>query len=160
MELNKWSFLGLLLVYCFISLILFILTSEGWSQIAMLIYLGSIYRIILVLVLLINIFIYLKKKDIRLKISWVYLIILSIVQSIALIVNRGDCGDGEGSFRFYERLLGTNSWGDCITGKEASSLPLDFISIYFFEIYTWIYILVLIAFIIQTYYKGFRKISK
>jgi hypothetical protein len=159
MELNKQAFWGILLIYCFISLVLFMFTSGGWSQLIILIYLGSIYSIILALVLLINIAISIKKKHINLKISLISLTILLIVQFIALLANLGGCGDGEGSYRFYERLLGTNGWEYCNKGKEAASLPLDFLGVYFLEIYTWIYVLIFITFIIYTYYRSFKKAS-
>jgi hypothetical protein len=156
MELNKqafWGFWVILLTYCFFSLVLFMFTSGGWSQLIILIYLGSIYSIILALVLLINIAISIKKKHINLKISLISLTILLIVQFITLLANFGDCGDGEGSYRFYERLLGTNGWEYCSAEKVAA---LDFLGHSPF----WIYIFVFIVFIIQTYYNSFKKVSE
>lgn len=138
MELNKWTFCWILLLYFFTSLILFMSTSSGLRSIGWLLVPGFIYAIILPVVLLINVNIITKV----LKISWVSLILLLIVQSIVIITNI-----------IYERLLDINDLEYC-QGSEICSRA------YLLEISIWIYTFVLISFIIQIYYKGFKKISK
>ncbi len=138
MELNKWTFWWILLVYFVVSLILFISTSTGLNQLGWLLIPGLIYAIILPVVLLINVNIVTK----AIKISWVSLMLLLIIQSITLIANL-----------IYDRLLETNGLEYC-QGSEICSKT------YLLEISIWIYILVLIAFIIQVYYSGFKKVSE
>ena len=155
MELNKWAFWWILLAYCFVSLILFMFTSGGFQIIVIFFFLGFIYMFILLLVLLITRTII--KEIIR--ISQRSLIIILLVQSIALLMNRGYCALPDtykynpGSFRFYERILGTNGWEYCNTEKVAA---LDFLG----ETPFWIYFVILIIVIIQIYYNAYSSFKK
>ena len=100
------------------------------------------------------------KKDLKLKISWLFLAILLIVlisQTILLINSVGDCGDGDGSYRFYERLIGTNGSEYCNTGKKAAP-PLNFGILNSIGLYS--NFLALTILIIQVYYRAVIIIIK
>jgi hypothetical protein len=138
MELNKWTFWWILLLYFILSLTLFISTSTGLRSLGWFLIPGFIYVIILPILLLVTINIITK----TVKISWVSLILLLLVQSIALIANL-----------IYDRMLGASGLEYC-QGSEVCSQE------HLLEISIWIYILVLIVFIIYTYYRSFKKASK
>jgi hypothetical protein len=138
MELNKWAFWWILLVYFIISLILFNSTSTGLRALGWFLIPGFIYVIILLILLLVTINIITK----TVKISWVSLMFLLIIQSIALIANL-----------IYDRMLGASGLEYCQGSEVCSQEDLLAISV-------WIYILVLIVFITYTYYRSFKKVSK
>jgi hypothetical protein len=155
MKLNKWTFWWILLVYCIVSFLLFIFTSGGVNSLFQFIIFTFIYSIVLIFALVINIITSTKKKILQLKVSWLFLLSLLILQTVGLLTNIGYCGfPTEGSYRFYERLAGTNGYEYCGTGKEAYFLPFHF------EGYIALYVLVFILFVIQVYYKSFKKTSK
>lgn len=137
MELNKWTFWWILLVYFIISLILFNSTSTGLRALVWFLIPGFIYAIILPILLLVTINIITK----TVKISWVSLVFVLIIQSIALIANL-----------IYDRMLRASGLVYC-QGEVCSQGDLLAISV-------WIYILVLIVFITYTYYRSFKKASR
>jgi hypothetical protein len=103
------------------------------------------HGVLFVLIGFIFSFLYFKKKPNLQKIVSTPLI---IVQITALLFNFGDCGDGGGSFNFFERLLLINGWGECKTAY------LDKV---FFEGFAWgassicflIYFVVLIVYLVK-----------
>jgi hypothetical protein len=155
MELNKQAFWGILLIYCIASVILFESLNlpeyfEAWaSNITLLI---SIYFIILSILLILNNHISKIHKDIKIKISWVFLIIILLAHANSLLTY-GNC---ENLYKSTEKVF-------LISGIELCSRVIQFNNIpyeYFFQLNTLAYFLLFILFIIQAYYSGFKKVSE
>lgn len=99
----------LLWLYLLLSWILFFITSAGWT---MWLFRLFGYGVLFVFIGIIFTFRYYKNKPNSQKIISKPLI---VAQILALLFNFGDCGDGDGSFNFFERILLINSWEDCKT---------------------------------------------
>ena len=106
-----------LLSYLFISWLLFFITSAGWTMwLFRFIGLGSLF----ILIGAIFSFRYFRNKPNTHKIISKPLI---VAQLLAILFNFGDCGDANGSFNFFERLLLINGWN--IIGEPCQQPYLD-----------------------------------
>lgn len=133
-------------IYLFLSWFLFFITSAGWTM-----WLFRLFGhgVLFVLIGVIFTFRYHKNKStspfyLKKQLIW--------IQIIAILFNFGDCGDANGSFNFFERLLLINGWN--IIGEPCQTPYLDQL---FFENFAFtisricflIYFVVLIVFLVK-----------
>ena len=132
----------ILWLYLLVSWFLFFITSAGWT---MWLFRLFGYGFLFILIGVILTFRYYKNKPttpfyLKKQLIW--------VQITAILLNFGDCGDGNGSFNFFERVLSVNGWKDCKT---------PYFDQVFFENFAFtisrisflIYVVVLIVFLIK-----------
>lgn len=106
--LKREQFVFFFILYAVISTMLFIHTSGGWSTVYAILFFPLLYSVILLFGL-----IYLFSKRTthvfgKMILDKKVLLVLLIVQGGALLLNRGDCGDGgsgPNTYFFLERLL-------------------------------------------------------
>ncbi|TSC83857.1 MAG: hypothetical protein G01um101417_424 [Parcubacteria group bacterium Gr01-1014_17] len=102
--LTVWDFFLVVFVYAIASLWLFLLTSGGWSGIGVMVYGVVVFGSILLVLFVISIVRAVRKHKL-LNISIWSMLVLLVVQLLALLFNRGDCGDGPGSYFFFKKAL-------------------------------------------------------
>lgn len=132
---------GYFIVYSITSIALFIMTSGGWTPLLLMMIWPSIYVIALITLMSRS---FHHKILFRMK-DWTYLL---IIQGICLLINFGDCGDGDGlGYNFFQKALkGKDMHTPCyVTNIDAPIIPLEVIGIIML-----IYVLYLFKIIIST----------
>lgn len=142
MKVNKWYFWIIFILYSIVSIASFVFTSGGWIAFVYILPDTVLVFGIISFVLLISNLVLKNKKEVFLPKDLLYFLI--IIQVLTVAFNFGDCGDGSGSFQFFQTLMGANGWGLCNTGREAP-LPVITPILYFG------YLLVLLVFLGRSY---------
>lgn len=111
--------------YALISLMLFFLTTTGWTGFLYMIFGVPFYLIILLILVFKSFF---SRISFHID-SWKYLL---VIQGLFLLINFGDCGDGDGlGSNFFQRLLqGTNMFEPCyVTKISAPLIPVEAVGV-------------------------------
>jgi len=138
--INIWTFGIGYLFYSSLSCYLFVSTSSGWMRFFNLWGTASLYIIIALVVSSVVLISRSKgKRHVLLNRQWFILLLIS--QLLAILFNVGDCGDANGDFNFFERILGING---CHIGNKAFLGELGYLASY---IFTGLYFMALILYL-------------
>jgi len=142
---ENWLYFLVFIVYLFISFLLSLLTTRGWSGFLTLIYLGG--GIVLLSLGMLTITIIRSAKKIHfLNLNLLGLIPLLIVQIATLLFNPQDCGDVQGSFSFLRYALNNFSIDNlCGYQNYATYSPIIwflFLGVYFLFIIIYFFIMI------------------
>ena len=148
LEIKAWHYYLSLLVYLLVSVYVFPHTVVGWASLVV-IPIGLILYKNLVILTLLLFLIQIKKKTVHVSKRILYFVLG--LQAAAFMTNYSDCGDGAGSFNYFQILfveggISSESWSEfCKIEPEA------LFSFYVFATLAVVYILSLLYFMFRTF---------
>lgn len=138
--LGIWKFFFLVLIYSLVSWFSFAFTSGGWTGVAYIVFIGPAVFGTLVLITFIASIVLRYRKKSKVVLPIFLLVLIIVVQVILLLLNRGDCGDNDGGYYFYERVLNSG----LIRCHEKNVLVN---SLWQYSSYLWILLLLIFLFL-------------
>ncbi len=130
------------IVYAILAVASFVFTSGGWTAFVFVLPGTALLFVICTLVLLIANLVSKNRRDLFVSKSMIFSLLG--IHILTVLMNTGDCGDGTGTYQFFQVLVGSNGWHLCNTGREAllaGFSPLVFL----------IYFIGLVSFLIKSY---------
>ena len=129
LKMNVYLFMFNYLAYSSISAILFISTSQGWSQMFWLLFVLVYYFPLPLFFFFLTIIISVLTWNFRVKVqvNLNFLIIIIILQIIGLLTNTGDCGDSKCSYLpvfFVDKILQHTWYHTGAYFRDTSLFPL------------------------------------
>lgn len=109
MRINIWLLLGIYTLYSALSILLFFLTSGGWSGVFYLSLGPFIYGLGFIFIFLTGLFLFLKKRKL-IRINFKLILATLGIQLLALLLNKGDYGDAPGRYLFIGKMWGNSSF--------------------------------------------------
>lgn len=135
-----------LLLYLLLSLIFFTITSGGWASLGIMLY-GLGFSIFLLIFTITLAFIF-RKREITPSLR-IFAFVL-FFQTLSILFNVGDGGDGPGTYVFIDSIIGAINPGYALYGQD-SGYP------WYSSIFMLAYILFLALFVISAFLKGTKK---
>lgn len=120
--IKKEKFVIYFFVYCVLSWFSFLMTTGGWTWFFYQLIGGFFFLCIFLLI--VGISKITQHKDHVICIDKVLLYILLLFQSLFFMMNYGDCGDTNGSYLFFERILNGTEYYCHGIGKSLIHSPV------------------------------------
>ena len=142
LEIKAWHYHLSLLAYLLVSVYVFPHTVVGWASLAVVPIGLILYKNLIILTLLLFL-IQIKKKTVHVSKRVLYFVLG--LQTVALMINYSDCGDGVGSFNYLQILfteggISSESWSEfCKIEPEAIFSFYVFVTIAVMYIFTLLY---------------------
>ena len=159
-EFTIWQLFGASVWYALISLVLFILTTNGWGFVFVPIYVGGFFLLVLLALLIANFMIGAKGQNI-LRISahkfTRYMQLLSLLQFVLLLLNPNHVGDG-GVANFIQRLVPLLRFPQDKYGEMTLLVPGEIVELLYIAYF--LACTLLLYFILQRQHRHSERITK